>query len=117
MTYGDTRWKQLCAYLHAEDLMDNKGSDPDAMVIMALYDAALSYLGNAGISEMTVPMESMGTFALVVNAMVLDWYDNRGSASVNGSIAGGGDLPSAVAIGLRPLINQLKAVCNGEAML
>lgn len=67
--------------------------------ITTLYSAAVEYMTAAGITR----GDDNGTrYDLAVNALVLNWYDNRG--------AGGDKTLTEYPIGLRALIDQLKPV-------
>lgn len=78
------------AYMVVEDAHD------DAL-ITALIQAAEGYLAGAGIQPRDPPDER---YVLAVCALTLHWYDNRQVVD-----SGLQELP----LGLRPLINQLKA--------
>lgn len=70
--------------------------DEDDDVILALWNAAVEYLGNAGIVD-----DGKDLYWLAAAGLCLHWYD--AAPSVTGS---GDELP----LGLRQIINQLKLI-------
>ena len=101
---GSNEWCALKTYMHLEEMPDG---GEDAALVQGLHTAAASYLSNAGVTRSTVECSSEGDtlalYNLVLQAMTLDMYDNRGSVS--------GGSAAAAAVGVREMINQLKSVC------
>lgn len=84
---------RLKAYLHVDH-------DEDDALLTSLYASAAAYLANAGIPPCTSPLYECAAYGLV-----LEWYD-------------GGTTSSAVTVGLRQIINQLKlTVSNLDTVL
>lgn len=78
--------------------------DEDDAVISALYEAAVLYLRNAGIDEIS---GSLPLYQLCVWSLTLYYYDHRGAVGTE----------AAFPVGLRPILNQLKiaaAIGNGS---
>ena len=73
-----------------------EGTDDD-QVIAALYAAAVVSLDNAGVRQ---PEAENDLYRLVVWSLTLYYYDHRDDVGSE----------SAFPIGLRPIINQLKAL-------
>lgn len=77
--------------------------DPDDdEVIRALMEAAILYLDNAGIVSTKVPP---GLYNLALWSLTLHYYEHRAD------VESGAAFPA----GLRPIINQLKIVCQARA--
>lgn len=73
MELTDARKAQLMAYCRIDELMDGESS-----LLEEMYQGAIDYLANAGVTE---PPEGTGRrfqFDQIVNALVLDEWDNRG---------------------------------------
>ena len=94
MALTDERRAALMAYCRIDAL--EEGEEP---LLQGMYDAAVSYMEGAGISEPAEGTPRRCQYDLCVNAMVLDSYDRRG-AQTEGSV---GDNPM-----LRRMITQLK---------
>lgn len=85
----------LLAYCKLTELAD----DPEvAALIPALYEAAVGYLTNAGVSQPPPDTPRAAQYDLVVNYMVADSWDRR-------DMAGGTEQDNPA---FRRLINQLK---------
>ena len=74
--------------------------DADDELVSLLYDAAVNYMTDAGVSEPESDTPRRAQYDLCVNAMVLDAYDRRSSA-VSGTVVN--DNPA-----FRRMLNQLK---------
>ena len=94
MALTDERKAALMAYCRIDNLEAGEES-----LLQGLYDAAVSYMEGAGISEPAEGTPRRCQYDLCVNAMVLDAYDRRG-AQTEGNV---GDNPM-----LRRMITQLK---------
>lgn len=94
MAMTDERKASLLAYCRVDTLEAGEES-----LLQGLYDAAVSYMEQAGISEPAEGTPRRAQYDLCVNAMVLDSYDRRG-AQAEGIV---GDNPM-----LRRMITQLK---------
>lgn len=73
--------------------------DGEELLLQGLYNAAVSYMEQAGVSEPKEDTPRRAQYDLCINALVLDGYDRRG-AQVEGSVS---DNPQ-----LRRMIVQLK---------
>lgn len=71
----------------------------EELLLQGLYNAAVSYMEQAGVSEPKEDTPRRAQYDLCINALVLDGYDRRG-AQVEGSVS---DNPQ-----LRRMIVQLK---------
>ncbi len=71
----------------------------EELLLQGLYNAAVSYMEQAGVSEPKEDTARRAQYDLCINALVLDGYDRRG-AQVEGSVS---DNPQ-----LRRMIVQLK---------
>lgn len=93
MALTEERKAALLAYCRIDAL-----GEGEELLFQGLYDAAVSYMEQAGIRE---PEDTArrAQYDLCVNAMVLDAYDRRG-AQTEGNV---GDNPM-----LRKMITQLK---------
>ena len=85
---------RLMAYCRIDALED--GED---LLLQGLYDAAVSYMEPAGISEPKEETPRRAQYDLCICALVLDGYDRRG-AQTDGSVS---DNPT-----LRRMLTQLK---------
>ncbi len=94
MAMTDERKTALMAYCRIDTLEEGEET-----LLQGLYDAAVSYMEGAGISEPAEGTPRRAQYDLCVNAMVLDTYDRRG-AQTERSV---GDNPM-----LRRMITQLK---------
>ena len=85
----------LLAYCKLTELAD----DPEVQALIpVLYDAAVGYLANAGLSQPPLDTPRAAQYDLAVNYMVADGWDRR-------DMAGGVEHDNLV---FRRLINQLK---------
>lgn len=94
MALSEERKVALLAYCRIDTL--EEGEEP---LLQGLYDAAVSYMEQAGVREPPEGTARRAQYDLCVNALVLDAYDRRG-AQAEGSV---GDNPM-----LRRMITQLK---------
>ena len=94
MAWSDAVKARLLAYCRIDAL--EEGED---LLLQGFYDAAVSYMEQAGISEPEEGTPRRAQYDLCVGALVLDAYDRRG-AETDGSI---NDNPA-----LRRMIVQLK---------
>ena len=91
------RMAALLAYCHLTELAD----EPEVQtLIRALYDAAVGYMENAGISQPEAGTSRAAQYDLCVNYLVLDAWERRETSMVATVVS---DNP-----GFRRLINQLK---------
>lgn len=75
-TLTEARWAALKAYCRIDELT------PDEDTLLAsLYHSAISYMKQAGVSEPEADSPRRAQYDLCVSAMVLDAWDNRGTAS------------------------------------
>ena len=81
MALTQERIQSICAYCRIDTLEEG-----DEILLGTLYDAAVSYMTQAGIPEPTEGSPRKAQFDLCVNHLVLDWYDTRGSHPVGVSI-------------------------------
>lgn len=82
-------------YLAAAKRYMRVDGDEDDAVISALYEAAVTYLRNAGIDEQ---WDTLPLYNLCVWSLTLHYYDHRDAV--------GTEAPFPT--GLRPILNQLK---------
>lgn len=94
MALTEERRAALLAYCRIDAL--EEGEKP---LLQAMYDAAVGYMEQAGVSEPAEGTARRAQYDLCVNALVLDAYDQRGSQT-DKSV---GDNPM-----LRRMITQLK---------
>lgn len=78
----------------------------EELLLQGLYNAAVSYMDQAGVSEPKKDTPRRAQYDLCINALVLDGYDRRG-AQVEGSVS---DNPQ-----LRRMIVQLKLTEPAES--
>ena len=71
----------------------------EVLLLQGLYEAAVSYMAQAGVSEPKDGTPRRAQYDLCINALVLDSYDRRG-AQTEGSVS---DNPQ-----LRRMLTQLK---------
>lgn len=91
----DERKASLMAYCRIDVL------EPGETVLLeTLYDAAVAYMEQAGVSEPAVDTPRRSQYALCINYLVLDGYDRR-DVTFTGTIVS--ENPA-----FRRLINQLK---------
>lgn len=101
----DERKASLLAYCKLTELAD----DPEVeALIPALYQAAVGYLANAGVSQPPAGTPRAAQYDLCVNYLVLDGYERR-EVTITGTIAA--DNPV-----FRRLINQLKLTEPGVGL-
>ena len=81
MAWSDVVKSRLMAYCRIDSLEDG-----GELLLQGLYDAAVSYMEQAGISEPTEGTPRRAQYDLCVNYLVLDSYDRRG-AQTEGSIS------------------------------
>lgn len=81
MAWNDAVKSRLMAYCRIDSLEEG-----DELLLQGLYDAAVSYLEQAGISEPAEGTLRRAQYNLCVNYLVLDSYDRRG-AQTEGSIS------------------------------
>ena len=81
MAWNDAVKSRLMAYCRIDSLEEG-----DELLLQGLYDAAVSYLEQAGISEPAEETPRRAQYDLCVNYLVLDSYDRRG-AQTEGSIS------------------------------
>lgn len=93
--WNDAVKSRLMAYCRIDALED--GED---LLLQGLYDAAVSYMEQAGISEPKEETPRRAQYDLCINALVLDEYDRR-DVTITGTIVA--DNPS-----FRRKFNQLK---------
>lgn len=99
MALTDERRASLLAYCRVEE-----PTGEELLTLEGLYDAAVGYLENAGVSEPPAGTPRRAQYDLAVNFMVLRDYDLR-DATIAGTIVA--DNPA-----FRRLINQLKLTEN-----
>lgn len=97
MSLDEKRKASLLAYCKLTELAD----DPEVQsLIPALYDAAVGYMENAGVSLPDEGTPRAAQYDLCVNYLVLDAWDRRETSIVATVVS---DNPA-----FRRLINQLK---------
>lgn len=92
--WNDELKARLMAYCRIDALEEG-----EELLLQGLYNAAVSYMDQAGVSEPKEDTPRLAQYDLCINALVLDGYDRRG-AQVEGSVS---DNPQ-----LRRMIVQLK---------
>ncbi|MDY3906597.1 MAG: head-tail connector protein [Lawsonibacter sp.] len=95
MALTDARKASLMAYCRIDILEDGENA-----LLEGFYNAAVAYLGQAGVKEPDEGTPRRAQYDLAVNYLVLDAYDNRGSQSPGTSIQ---DNPA-----FRRMLTQLK---------
>lgn len=95
MALTQERQQQLMTYCRIDELEQG-----DEILLEALYESAVAYMKQAGVSEPAEDSPRKAQFDLCVNYLVLDGYDNRGSHSVGVTII---ENPA-----FRSILNQLK---------
>lgn len=95
MALSEARRKSLLAYCRIEE-----PSEEELLTLTGLYESAVGYLTNAGVSEPKADTPRAAQYELAVNYMVLESFDRR-SAVITGTIVA--DNPA-----FRRLITQLK---------
>lgn len=97
MALSEERRMELLAYCRLTELKD----DPEVVALLpSLYDAAVGYMTQAGISPPEEGSPRAAQYDLCVNAMVLDWWDHRDMKEPSSS--------SVENVAFRRMINQLK---------
>ena len=94
MAWDDAVKSRLMAYCRIDTLEAG-----DELLLQMFYEAAVSYLEQAGVSEPKEKTARRAQYDLCINALVLDGYDRRG-VQTEGSVS---DNPQ-----LRRMIVQLK---------
>ena len=74
MVWDDAVKSRLMAYCRIDALEEG-----EELLLRGLYDAAVSYMEQAGISEPEAETPRRAQYDLCVNAMVLDSWDHRGT--------------------------------------
>lgn len=88
----------LLAYCRIDELLPD-----DEFVFEGMYQAAVSYMDQAGVSEPEEGTHRRGQYDLCVNALVLDAWDRRGTA-----VSERGTSPTVENRSFRQILNQLK---------
>lgn len=99
--WNDELKARLMAYCRIDALEEG-----EELLLQGLYNAAVSYMEQAGVSEPKEETPRRAQYDLCINALVLDGYDRRG-AQVEGSVS---DNPQ-----LRRMIVQLKLTEPAES--
>ena len=94
MTIPEEKLAGLLAYCRIDD-----PEETERALLDTLYDAAVGYLDNAGVSQPQAGTPRAAQYELAVNSLVLDAYDRR-EAATSGALS---DNPA-----FRRLIVQLK---------
>lgn len=94
MAWDDAVKSRLMAYCRIDVLEEG-----EELLLQGLYEAAVSYMEQAGVSEPEAGTPRRAQYDLCINALVLDGYDRRG-VQTEGSVS---DNPQ-----LRRMIVQLK---------
>lgn len=95
MAWNDAVKSRLMAYCRIDSLEDG-----GELLLQGLYDAAVSYMEQAGISEPAEETPRRAQYDLCVNYLVLDGYDRR-EVTITGTIVS--ENPA-----FRRMLNQLK---------
>lgn len=95
MALDDAVKSRLMAYCRIDALEEG-----EALLLQGLYEAAVSYMGQAGVSEPLAGTPRRTQYDLCVNYLVLDGYDRR-DVTITGTIVS--DNPM-----FRRMLNQLK---------
>lgn len=97
MALSDERREALLAYCRLTELKD----DPEVVALLpSLYDAAVGYMDQAGISPPEEGSPRAAQYALCVNALVLDAWDHRDLKEPGTA--------DAENVAFRRMLNQLK---------
>ncbi len=94
MAWDDAVKSRLMAYCRIDALEEG-----EELLLQGFYEAAVSYMEQAGVSEPEAGTPRRAQYDLCINALVLDGYDRRG-VQTEGSVS---DNPQ-----LRRMIVQLK---------
>lgn len=95
MALTEKRRKTLLAYCRIDTL-----DEWEEVLLSSMYDAAVEYMTQAGISEPPEGTRRRGPYDLLVNALVLDAWDRRDLTTPG---TGGADNPM-----FRRMLNQMK---------
>lgn len=95
MALTEERLAALLAYCRIDALEEG-----EELLLQGLYDAAVSYMEQAGVSEPEAGTHRRAQYDLCVNYLVLDGYDRR-DVTITGAIVS--DNPM-----FRRMLNQLK---------
>ena len=95
MAWDDAAKSRLMAYCRIDALEDG-----EELLLQGLYEAAVSYMEQAGVSEPVAGTPRRAQYDLCVNYLVLDGYDRR-DVTITGTIVS--DNPM-----FRRMLNQLK---------
>jgi len=102
MALTEERRKTLLAYCRVDTL-----DEWEEVLLASMYDAAVAYMTQAGVSEPPEGTPRRGQYELLVNALVLDAWDRR-DLTVTGTIVA--DNPM-----FRRMLNQMKLTEAWEA--
>lgn len=78
MALTDARKSQLMAYCRIDE-------DPDGL-LPVMYDAAVAYMAEAGVTEPTENSPRRASYDLCINALVLTDWDARGAQVLGSSL-------------------------------
>lgn len=92
------RKAELMAYCRIDEL-----APEEEPVFEGMYQAAVNYMDQAGIAEPFPGTPRRAQYDLCVNALVLDTWDRRGTASSGGNSYANAENPA-----FRRMLNQLK---------
>lgn len=95
MALTEKRWKTLLAYCRIDTL-----DEWEEVLLASMYDSAVEYMTQAGVSEPPEGTPRRGQYDLLVNALVLDAWDRR-DLTITGTIVA--DNPA-----LRRMLTQMK---------
>ncbi len=95
MALTEDRRRTLMAYCRLDSLEEG-----EAALLESMYDAAVAYMTQAGVSEPPEGTPRRGQYELLVNALVLDAWDRR-DLTITGTIVA--DNPM-----FRRMLNQMK---------
>ncbi len=95
MALTDKRRKTLLAYCRIDTL-----DEWEEVLLASMYDGAVAYMTQAGVSEPPEGTPRRGQYDLLVNALVLDAWDRR-DPTITGTIVA--DNPM-----FRRMLNQMK---------
>ncbi len=102
---NDTRMAGLLAYCKLTELAD----DPEVQALIpVLYDAAVGYLADAGVSQPEAGTARAAQYDLCVNYLTLDAWERRETTITGTAVT---DNPA-----FRRLINQLKRTEPGVGL-
>ena len=95
MTWNDAVKSRLMAYCRIGALEEG-----EELLLQGLYEAAVSYMEQAGVSEPEGETPRRAQYDLCVNYLVLDGYDRR-DVTITGTIVSANPM-------FRRMLNQLK---------